>query len=403
MIVLEFKGQGKTTQYAAIDEAIRTAQFVRNKCVRYWMDNRGVGQKELYRYNTALRAEFSFVKALNSHACQVAVERAYSAIARFYSNCKKAIPGKKGYPTFKKNCRSVEYKTSGWSLSKSGKQITFTDKKRIGKLKLKGTWDLNFYQLEQIKRVRLVRRADGYYVQFLVSAENKVDTELTGKMVGLDVGLKEFYTDSNGHTEPNPRFYRGGEKRLKFRQRRVSRKQKGSANWKKAINKLGRVHLKISRQREEHAKRVARCVCRSNDLIAYEDLRIKNLVKNHCLSKSINDAGWYQFRKWLEHFGIKFGKITVAVNPAYTSQECSNCGTYVKKSLSMRTHVCQCGFILDRDFNAAINILKLALSTTGHVGTWVIDPNASGDLASTLIGAILSGQVGSTNEESPLL
>jgi putative transposase len=367
------------------------------------MDNRGVGQKELYRYNTALRAEFSFVKALNSHACQVAVERAYSAIARFYSNCKKAIPGKKGYPTFKKNCRSVEYKTSGWSLSKSGKQITFTDKKRIGKLKLKGTWDLNFYQLEQIKRVRLVRRADGYYVQFLVSAENKVDTELTGKMVGLDVGLKEFYTDSNGHTEPNPRFYRGGEKRLKFRQRRVSRKQKGSANWKKAINKLGRVHLKISRQREEHAKRVARCVCRSNDLIAYEDLRIKNLVKNHCLSKSINDAGWYQFRKWLEHFGIKFGKITVAVNPAYTSQECSNCGTYVKKSLSMRTHVCQCGFILDRDFNAAINILKLALSTTGHVGTWVIDPNASGDLASTLIGAILSGQVGSTNEESPLL
>ncbi len=84
MIVLEFKGQGKTTQYAAIDEAIRTAQFVRNKCVRYWMDNRGVGQKELYRYNTALRAEFSFVKALNSHACQVAVERAYSAIARFF-------------------------------------------------------------------------------------------------------------------------------------------------------------------------------------------------------------------------------------------------------------------------------------------------------------------------------
>jgi putative transposase len=411
MFVLEFKRQGKTTQYAAIDEAVRTAQFVRNKCIRYWMDNRGVGQKELYRHNTKLRAEFPFVKALNSHACQVAVERAYSAIARFYSNCKKSVPGKKGYPKFKKNCRSVEYKTSGWTLFPDRRSINFIDKKGIGKLKLKGTWDLNFYQLDQIKRVRLVHRADGYYVQFLISAENKVDTELTRKMLGLDVGISEFYTDSNGHTEPNPKFYRTGEKRLKFRQRRVSRKKKGSANRKKAINQLGRVHLKISRQREEHAKRVARCVIQSNDLVAYvseagrrlrrTDLRVKNLVKNHCLAKSINDAGWYQFRKWLEYFGEKFGKITIAVNPAYTSQECSSCGTLIKKSLSMRTHVCRCGFILDRDWNAAINILKLALSTTGHVGTWVVDPNASGDPTSTLIGAILSEQVGSMNEESP--
>jgi len=403
MIVLEFKVKGKTTQYAAIGEAIRTAQFVRNRCIRYWMDNRGVGQKELYRHNTTLRAEFPFVNALNSHACQVAVERAYSAIARFYSNCKKSISGKKGYPKFKKNCRSVEYKTSGWKLSENRKQITFIDKKGIGKLKLKGTWDLNFYRLDQIKRVRLVRRADGYYVQFLVNAENKVDVELTGKMVGLDVGLKEFYTDSNGHTQANPRFYRTGEKRLKFRQRRVSRKNIGSANRRRAINRLGRVHLKISRQREEHAKKIARCVIQSNDLVAYEDLRIKNLVKNHCLAKSINDAGWYQFRKWLEYFGVKFGKITVAVNPAYTSLECSSCGILIKKSLSMRTHACQCGFILDRDWNAAINILKLALSTTGHVGTWVKDPNASGDSTSTLIGAILLGQVGSMNEESPRL
>jgi putative transposase len=343
------------------------------------------------------------VKALNSHACQVAVERAYSSIARFYNNCKKSIPGKKGYPKFKKNCRSVEYKTSGWSLSQTRKQITFTDKKGIGKLKLKGTWDLNFYPIEQIKRVRIVRRADGYYVQFLVNADHKVESKPTGKTIGLDVGLKEFYTDSNGYTEPNPRFYRIGEKRLKFRQRRVSRKKKGSINRRKAVNRLGRVHLKISRQREEHAKRLARCVIQSNDLIAYEDLRIKNLVKNHCLAKSINDAGWYHFRKWLEYFGIKFGKITIAVNPAYSSQNCSNCGAVVKKSLSIRTHRCQCGFELDRDWNAAINILNLALGTTGHVGTWILNPNASGDSTSTQAGEILSEQVGSVNEESSCL
>ncbi len=143
---------------------------------------------------------------------------------------------------------------------------------------------------------------------------------------------------------------------------------------------------------------------------AYEDLRIKNLVKNHCLAKSINDAGWYQFRKWLEYFGVKFSRVTVAVNPAYTSQECSSCGNHVKKSLSVRTHACKCGFVLDQDWNAAINILNLALSTTGHVGTWILDfgvsaqsndPNASGDLASTVLGANLFQQVGSMNEESP--
>jgi putative transposase len=153
----------------------------------------------------------------------------------------------------------------------------------------------------------------------------------------------------------------------------------------------------------QHAKRLARCVIQSNDLVAYEDLRIKNLVKNHCLAKSINDAGWYQFRKWLEYFGVKLGRATIAVNPAYTSQVCSNCGAIVKKSLSMRTHVCECGLVMDRDRNAAVNILKLALSTVGHTGTWVLDPNALGDSTSTLAGAILPEQVGSMNKESPRL
>ena len=388
MIVLEFKIKGKTKQYQAIDEAIRTFQFVRNKCLRYWMDGQKVNRAELYRYNTKLRSEFSFVQDLNSHACQASVERCWSSIARFFDNCKKQIPGKKGYPRFKKNTRSVEYKTSGWKLL-DPKHIEFTDKKEIGKLKLIGTWDLAFYPQDKIKRVRLVRRADGYYCQFCISVDIKEELPPTHQTIGLDVGLKEFYTDSMGQTEPNPRFYRQGEKRLKFHQRRISRKKKGSTNRKKAINQLGRKHLKISRQREEHAKRVARCVIQSNDFVAYEDLRIRNLVKNHCLAKSINDAGWYQFRKWLEYFGKKMGRVTVAVNPAYTSQICSNCGAVVKKSLSTRTHVCACGCRLDRDENAAINILNRALGTVGHTGTWILDPNTSGDLSSTFVGAIL--------------
>jgi len=408
VLVMEFKAVLKEPQKLAINEAIRTARFVRNKVLRYWMDNRGIGKKELYRYNTQIRDEFAFVKDLNSHACQASVENVERAIKRFYNNCKKKLPGKKGYPRFKKHSRSVEYKESGWKLSPDKKSIKFTDKKGIGSLKLKGTWDLWRFDQKLIKRVRIVQRADGYYVQFCLKVDNSVPVraawpralklEATGFTVGLDVGLKEFYTDSDGYAEPNPRFYRKGEKRLKFYQRRVSRKKKGSANRKKAINRLGRTHLKISRQREEHAKRLARCVIRSNDLVAYEDLRVKNLVKNHCLAKSINDAGWYQFREWLEYFGKKFGRITVAVNPAYTSQNCSSCGEVVKKSLSTRTHVCQCGCQLDRDHNAAKNILTRALSTVGHTGTFI---NARGEDASTLLGSGLGEQVTSLNRESP--
>ncbi|NEO08937.1 MULTISPECIES: transposase [unclassified Moorena] len=401
MIVLEFKVKGNKTQYAAIDEAIRTGQFVRNKCIRYWMDNKGIGQKELYRHNTWLRAEYPFVKDLNSHACQASVERAYSSIARFYDKCKKKVPGKKGYPKFKKFSRSVEYKTSGWKLSSDTKSIDFLDKKGIGKLRLKGTWELWRYDQKLIKRVRLVRRADGYYVQFCIKVDEKESLEPSHTNIGLDVGLKEFYTDSKGGVEPNPRFYRKGEKRLKFYQRRVSRKKKGSSNRKKAVNKLGRTHLKISRQREEHAKRLARCVIHSNDVVAYEDLRVINLVKNHCLAKSINDAGWYQFRKWLEYFGQKFGRQTIAVNPAYTSQNCSSCCEVVKKSLSTRTHTCKCGCVLDRDHNAAINILKRALGTVGHTGTWIIDPNALGEDTSTSSDSGLKKQVTSLIKESP--
>ncbi len=138
------------------------------------------------------------------------------------------------------------------------------------------------------------------------------------------------------------------------------------------------------------------------------------MVKNHCLAKSINDAGWYKFREWLEYFGQKFDRITVAVNPAYTSQNCSNCGEVVKKSLSTRwrslpeglTHVCKCGCRLDspkatlreRDHNAAKNILTRALSTVGHTGTY---QNAWGDLSSTLPGSGLVEQDGSMNRESP--
>jgi putative transposase len=392
MLVLEFKAYGKSTQFTAIDEAIRTVQFIRNKAIRLWMDGGAKSCYDLNKYCAVLAKEFPFAEELNSMARQASAERAWAAIQRFYDNCKAKLSGEKGFPQFQKDCRSVEYKTSGWKLGDDRKSITFTDKKGIGRLKLKGTRDLNFYQPDQIKRVRLVKRADGYYVQFCISVDRTEILPATGKTIGLDMGLNSFYTDSNGLEVGNPRFYRTGEKRMKRAQRHVSRKEKGKNNRRKTRVKLSRIHLKISRQRKDHAVKLARCVIRSNDLVAYEDLRVKNMVKNHCLAKSISDAGWYQFRVWLEAFGRIFGRVTVAVSPAYTSQECSSCGTVVKKSLSTRTHACQCGCVLDRDHNAALNILTKGIGTAGHVGTSILEiVNASGESTSGSVGANLLG------------
>lgn len=281
MFVIEYKIKGKGYQYKAIDEAIRTAQFVRNKALRFWMDNSKVSKYDLNKYSAILAKEWTMVNELNSTARQSSAERAWSSIARFYDNCKKQIKGNKGYPKFKRNTRSVEYKRSGWKLDEQTKKhITFRDKKGVGRLKLIGSRDLYFYQPEDIKRVRLIKRADGYYCQFCISVEVKIDNKPTGR--------------------------------------------------------------------------------------------------------------WSKFREWLEYFGYKYGKVTVAVTPHYTSVNCSRCGTAVSKALSTRTHKCpNCKLELDRDVNAAINILIKALRTVGHTGTWEVDnlSNALGERTSTLVGS----------------
>ena len=170
---------------------------------------------------------------------------------------------------------------------------------------------------------------------------------------------------------------RQDEKRIKKLQRRLSRTEKGSQNRKKARNRLGRAHLSVSRRRNDWVCKLAQRVIQSNDLVAIENLRVRNMIKNHKLAKSIADAAWSKFREWLEYFGKVYGVPVVAVVPAYTSQNCSSCGNTVKKSLSTRTHTCGCGLILDRDENAAINILIAALKQLSTVGQ--TETNASGE------------------------
>lgn len=398
LLVFESKLKGKPHQFACVDEAIRTGQFVRNSCLKYWLENKGTSKNDLQKYCAVLAAdpEFPWAKKLNSMARQAHADRAWFAISRFFDNCKSKKPGKKGFPKFKKFSRSVEYKTSGWKLSSDKKKLTLTDGFEAGSFKLLGTRDLGFCEIKQIKRIRIVKRADGYYAQFCIDAERTELVQYTGKEIGIDVGLTHFLTDFNGDKIDNPRHLRSATKRLKKSQRRMSRRYKNlgkgkkgekmvkgkkppstnaqvtqSKRYHKARVQVALNHLGVSRRRKDFVVKTARTIIQSNDLVAYEDLRVRNMVKNHKLAKSISDASWSMFREWLEYFAKVFDKVAIAVPPHYTSQNCSGCGTVVKKSLSVRTHVCACATILDRDENAAINILTLAFemlgkNTAGH-------------------------------------
>ncbi len=261
------------------------------------------------------------------------------------------------------------------------------------------------------------------------------------------MGIATYVTDSDGHAVANPRFIRWAEMRLKRYQRRLSRRsvyhKKGkkprtnhatrqrarhnqypkdpaapaipspspiphapsnpspprqSANWGKAKQRVGRVYLTLQRQREDFARKTASALISSHDLIALEDLKVRNLVRNRRLAKAISDVGWSRLRWWVEYYGRLHGVPVVAAPPAYTSQDCSGvlpdgtpCRKRIQKSLSVRTHICpRCGLTLDRDENAAVNILARGLALAREQGRW---PQEAGEPSEP---TELSGTVGHT-------
>ena len=164
MLIYEYKLDGTQAQYAAIDEAIRVVQFIRNTCLRLWMDTRGISKNDLQCSCAVLAREYPFATRLNSQARQASADRAWFAISRFYDNCKNHKQGSKGYPKFQHDNRSVEYKQTGWRLLPDGKHITFTDGCGIGCVRLVGNKQqkIEAFPIRQIKRVRIIQRADGY-------------------------------------------------------------------------------------------------------------------------------------------------------------------------------------------------------------------------------------------------
>jgi putative transposase len=188
----------------------------------------------------------------------------------------------------------------------------------------------------------------------------------TGEAVGIDVGLTSFSTLSTGEQTPSPKFLRMDEKDLKRTQRQLSAAPKGTPERAKRRKVVARVYERISHRRSNFCHQESRRLVNRFDVIAVEDLSVNRMVHHHCLAKSIQDAAWSQFAAHLTYKAAYAGKAVVAVNPAYTSQDCSQCGHRQKKTLAERLHQCICcGVVLDRDHNAALNIKRLGLQSLG--------------------------------------
>jgi putative transposase len=214
------------------------------------------------------------------------------------------------------------------------------------------------------KFTRLVKKADGYYVQLTTEQPDVPEKPLTEKSrcVGLDVGIKNFVADSDGKTVSNPAFLKSSLKKLAYAQRLLSKGQKGGKRRKKKAHKVAVIHKKITDQRMDFLHKTAKKYADGYDAVFVENLNIKGMSKMRTLSRSISDASWSKFFSVLQDKLKKLGKTYGEVPPHYTSQKCSSCGEMVQKSLSVRTHICpHCGYMDDRDVNAARNILRLGL------------------------------------------
>ena len=213
-----------------------------------------------------------------------------------------------------------------------------------------------------IKQLILKRQGRRWYAIFSVERRALPTNIDSNNVVGVDVGLNKYAVLSNGLEYENPRFLRKKEKQLKKAQQKLSKKKKGSANYIKQVQRVRQLHEKVANQRKDFLHKLSYNLAKDYSMIAVENLNIRNMVRNRKLAKSISDAGWGMFRNMLAYKCEKNGGLLIKVEPNFTSQDCSCCHNRIKKSLSIRTHICtKCGTVLDRDYNAALNILQKAL------------------------------------------
>ena len=304
-----------------------------------------------------LKEERATLTQIHSQVLQNVVDRLDKSFQAFFRRCKAGE--KPGFPRFRGMHRynSFCYPQSGFSLV--GKELKLS---KLGTIRVKMHRPIE----GEVKTCTLRRNASGDWDVSLSCEVNVESSTPKQEAIGIDVGLENFATLSNGQEISNPRFFKNGEKVLAKAQRKLAKLKKGTQERRKQGKIVAKIHERISNQRKDFCHKESKKIVDQYQYICVEDLDIKKMVERSHFAKSITDASWNQFRQFLTYKAAEAGRKLGLVNPAYTTQDCYQCGYREEKKLSERTHCCsRCGYKATRDLNAAQNILALGLGWPG--------------------------------------
>ena len=358
-----------------LDWTLNTCRILYNSCLfdrnrHYESTGKGLSRMTQQKILVQDKKNIEYLTNIHSQVLQDVLFRVEKAYKSFFSRL-KAKNGKAGYPRFKNYGRydSITYTQSGFGIDDSGK-LTLS---KIGHIKIKQHRGV----IGIIKTCSIKKEIDKWYVCFSVEY-TLIRKPAPNKIISIDVGINPFVALSDGKQIDNPKYLIKSEERLIKKQRQLSAKTKGSNNRKKAITVVAKAHKKVSNQRKDFQHKLSREIVDNYGVIGVEDLRIRNMVKNHSLAKSISDAGWGQFFSFLTYKAEEAGCYVEKVNPRYTSMRCSECGyIYDDMTLAIRNWTCPvCNTEHDRNVNASKNIIdkairqelpKYTLGETGNV------------------------------------
>ncbi len=309
-----------------------------------------------------LKALHPFLKDVHAHPLQEALKRGDRAFLRYFQARQE---GKRhGHPRFKGRhaYTSFTFKEWGNGAKLDGKRLELS---KIGRVRI----HLHRPLEGEIKTCTIKKRADGWYALFSAEISPSWRSINENPAVGIDVGILSFAALSSGDRVPNPRYLEAQRRELRIAQRKVSRRIRGSRRRRKAADHLALIHLRISRQRRDFHFKTAKGIVERSSVIYFEDLNVSGMVRNHRLARQISDASWSSFLGILSRSAESAGVACMAVEARGSSQECSDCGGEVPKTLADRIHRCPCGYEADRDVNSARVILGRGLGRSFGEGT----------------------------------
>src|SRR3990172_8774311 len=355
MLTYKFRLYKTETQVKIMNETLETCRILYNELLADRIENK-TGFYEQKKMLVELKKKNS-----NKYLTQVYSQVSQDVVLRLDKAYQAFFTGLSRYPKFRRRGRynSFSYPQSGFKLS--------LEDSRIIKLSMIGDVKVRIHRQVDggaIKRVIVIRDIDQWFVALLVDEEDCVGELSSGDCgkVGVDVGVSNIVALSDGTLIDNPRFLNRSAERIESLQRQLSRKKHGSSNRRKTKLSLAKAWRKVRRQRDDFAHKLSDGLAKENQIIVLEDLRIGNMVKNHNLASAIMDSTWGKLRQLTAYKAERRGGRVILVNPCGTSQKCSRCGNIEHLKLSDRVFRCSaCGIILDRDVNAARNILNLGL------------------------------------------